>query len=313
MERVPGAGGSEAGLWWGDILVWYALGGLVLFGRRRTQAGTGDGNAAEVSQSPRYLEETPTVEVVESAIPADRIEGADADYDLEDDSPTEENLIIDADLEHGTGLDAGVDVDVAEDFSFAPTTELDLEFPAEAAQQDEAAYDAEDGLEFLGGEEVREADGPAAREDDEYDMSIMVDATRVQDDEEVTERDLQAVVVDDIDDEPADGYTVSQEVDYSIVEQDYEDELSATQALNQEIERAAAKLAEQMDDDEGAKSTARMATVTPIDATAQLPRDADTDDDTAALTDDETAEMPYSADEDDATAEMPAKTGKRNR
>ena len=40
-----------------------------------------------------------------------------------------------------------------------------------------------------------------------------------------------------------DTYTVSSEVDYDILEQDYEDALTATQALNEEIERAAAEIA----------------------------------------------------------------------
>jgi len=314
-EAADGSGtGSSAWAWWFGGGALTLLGGLFMFARRRTRPSTGDDKTAQVRQSPRYLEDTPEVEVVESPIPSDRVEGVDVEYDLEDDSPTEENLVIDADLEHGTGLDAGVDVDVAEDFSFAQTTELDLEFPADAAREDDVTHE----LEHAFGNAADEKDVPpgsrAAPDDDEYDMSVIVDATSVQDDDEVTERDLQAVVVGGIDEEEpaADSYTVSQEVDYSIIEQDYEDELSSTQALNQEIERAAANLAERMDDDDGAKSTNRMATVTPIDGTALLPRDAENDDDTAALADDETAEMPRSADEDDATAEMPSKRGKGN-
>ena len=54
-----------------------------------------------------------------------------AEYDIDDDSPTQENLTLDADLEIGTGLQAGVEVDDAQDFGFAATTNLDIELPFE--------------------------------------------------------------------------------------------------------------------------------------------------------------------------------------
>ena len=69
-------------------------------------------------------------------------------------------------------------------------------------------------------------------------------------------------------------YTLNKDVDYQILEQDYEDELTATQALNKEIEEAARTLVERMDD---------------VDASG-----------------DETVEMPASADPE-ITAELTAK------
>ena len=109
-------------------------------------------------------------------------------------------------------------------------------------------------------------------EDDDYDMSVIMDATKIPHPDDVTERDLEAVQMDSDDDTLiANEYTVSQEVDYKILEQDYEDELTATQVLNLEIAKAAAELTEKLDEDQG-DATAEMplATVTELDVTAQL-------------------------------------------
>jgi hypothetical protein len=136
--------------------------------------------------------------------------------------------------------------------------------------------------------------------------------------DEVTERDLKAVEVKS-DDETgvSESYTINEDVGYDILEQDYEDELTATQALNLEIERAAAELNSKTEEVE-ADVTAEMplATVTEIDATAELraAKDGETDpSDTAALTinmsaDDKTAEL--SVANDDETAEMEISGGK---
>jgi hypothetical protein len=162
-------------------------------------------------------------------------------------------------------------------------------------------------------------------EDDDYDMSVIVDATKMPQHEEVTERDLKAVEVESGNQTLiADNYTVSREVDYDILEQDYEDELTATQALNQEIERAAAEIAAEFGDSDDDKTSALPASsVVENDATAELPAREDTEktaefeaaydpSDTNALTvnmshEDKTAEMAVANDED--TAEMEIESG----
>jgi hypothetical protein len=141
--------------------------------------------------------------------------------------------------------------------------------------------------------------------------------------EDVTERDLMAVPVDTGDDTiETDSYTISKEVDYNILEQDYEDEMTATQALNLEIERAASELAERLEADSIADETAALplATVTELDVTAQLPlggRLAAVDSDETAANeaitvnmsaDDKTAEMLRAGNDD--TVEMEAEGGK---
>ena len=159
-------------------------------------------------------------------------------------------------------------------------------------------------------------------EADDYDMSVIMDATKVPLPEDITERDLEAVALPS-DDEAliTDDYTVSQDVDYKILEQDYEDEMTATQALNAEIARAAEELASRMVDDADVDSTGiSMASVHELDVTAQL--QSGNDDEVGDLDDtgineqtigleaeDKTVEM--DAREKDETAEMPVKERRR--
>ena len=102
-------------------------------------------------------------------------------------------------------------------------------------------------------------------------------------------------------------YTISKEVDYDILEQDYEDEMTTTQALNMEIEKAAAEIAKQMDNREDASDiTGEMplATVTPIDVTANSPSHDDDemiDTDATGVNEEITRRMFP----DDKTVEMP--------
>jgi hypothetical protein len=167
------------------------------------------------------------------------------DYDISDDAPTEENLALDADLAIGTGFGEATGMDVAEDLGFAETSELDIELPfelnPEVGNETDIIPPIQQAMESILESEI-------LPEDDDYDMSVVMDATKMPHPEEVTERDLMAVPVG-TDDETliSDNYTISKEVDYDILEQDYEDEMAATQALNEEIARAAAELAKDRD------------------------------------------------------------------
>lgn len=309
---------NESTSWFMWLLGGIALvGGLVLFARRmRRRDDFAPLAPAVAAPAERRLAQTSEIEVDEI--------GVEENYDLDDDSPTEENLALDADLEIGTGLDEGVDVDVAQDFGFAQTTDLDLELPFEpVASADETSTDILPPMRNV--ESILESEVlPEGRAtDDEYDMSVIVDATKMPQHDDVTERDLKAVPVDD--------FTINRENDFDILEKDYEDELTATQALNQEIERAAASLAEDLNASTDDEVTTEMplATVTEIDKTAELPAgdeeptveeettaefEASYDpNDTNAVTvnmtgEDKTAEMPVA--NDDETAEMEISGGK---
>ena len=271
--------------------------GLVTFGRR--DRGTPAPVVAPAHPSRRRTDGDNSTEELAAV--------ADLDFDLADDAPTAENLVLDADLEIGTGLEKGTDMDVAQDFGFAVTTHLDLELPAESADVDDTPET--DVIAPVGIGESSILQSEILPDDDDYDMSVIVDATKMPSSEEVTERDLKAVVVDGGDETLISGdYTVSKEVDYDILEQDYEDEMTATQALNMEIEKAAAEISERMEEEENASdltSEMPLATVTPIDVTANLPaRESEeiADGDDTGVNEEITQEMIA----DDKTIEMPA-------
>jgi hypothetical protein len=174
------------------------------------------------------------------------------DFDLSDDSPTEENLALDADLIEGTGLEDSDDADVHRDFGFAATMDLDLELTEAAAAEDPAPETdiippperPEEDL-IVSSEVLPEDDA------DDYDISMVVDATKMPDPAEVTERDLRAVPLDDTGQTLInDDYTIVDEIGQGILEKDYEDEMSATQLLHAEIEKAASELAETIGEDD---------------------------------------------------------------
>ncbi|HLU05977.1 MAG TPA: hypothetical protein VKZ91_05420 [Woeseiaceae bacterium] len=159
---------------------------------------------------------------------------------------------LDADLEDGSGFQYGGDIDVAQDFGFSENSgefrnRLDMDLTA-----------ADGGTDIIPTRRVEEAtilvsETPPQHEDSgEYDVSMIVDATKqMVEDEDDTTKDLRAVEVDaEEDDTVSDEYTLDKDVDYKILEQDYEDEMTATQALNAEIARAARALSKQFGKDE---------------------------------------------------------------
>ena len=248
-------------------LLWLAGGGIViiigmlLFGRRFRDKFSSAPIAPAAPQRRQTDSDTQKIEAI-----------GDVDMDIVDNSATAENLALDADLIVGTGLQEGSEVDVAQDFGFAATTDLDLELPEEMSSGFESPET--DIIPPLRIDEasILESEVLPAEEDD-YDMSVMIDATKMPHPDDVTERDLEAIQVDTDDETLITGdYTVSQEVDYKILEQDYEDEMTATQALNAEIQKAAEDLAVGMDDSAGDATTEmQLATVHELDVTAQMP------------------------------------------
>ena len=255
-----------------SLLAWLLGGALLVIG----------GIALFARRSSKDSDPAPFEAAASGAVPAvddtlEPFDDYDIDYDIDDDSPTAENLALDADLVLGTGFDQGVEMDVAEaDFGFAATTNLDIELPFEpeapASGDTDIIPPAHMNVESILESEV-------LPEDDDYDMSVIMDATKMPQPEEVTERDLKAVEVGSGGETLiTDNYTVSREVDYNILEQDYEDELTATQALNLEIERAAAEFEASYDPNDTNAVTVNMSHE---DKTAELP----------VANDDETAEM----------------------
>ncbi len=291
-------------------LIWLAgaglalLGGLLLFGRRSREteyAPPAEPAPAHPMRRRTDLDPTDTEE-----IPI--VIAEDDDYDLDDDSPTAENLALDADLVIGTGLSDGVDVDVAEDFAFASTSPLDLELADEMSSN--TGTHSTDIIPPIAApdESIVVSEVFPDEDDDEFDMSVVVDATKVPRPEDTTEKDLKAVVVDDLESETliGDNYTLSQEADYSILEQDYEDEMTATQKLNAEIAKAAEELAERMEQDDTTEEMP-LATVTELDVTAQLPAKNDEISDLDETSENE--EITVNIEAEDKTVEIVAGDG----
>jgi hypothetical protein len=188
---------------------------------------------------------------------------ADVDFEFED-TISAEAISLDADLDAGTGLESGAQVDVAEDFGFSASGQvehdLDLELTESAAAEPEAS--PTDIIPPNHREEdpsILDAEDPPV-DDDEYDMSMIVDATKQPLDQfDATARDLQAVQIDQDDPSSDSGDdTMIDAVDIQALEQDYQEEFTATLAANTEIERVAMELASGMDKDESIDVTNEM-------------------------------------------------------
>ena len=201
----------------------------------------------------------PPATAVDDAPAAQSPAAPDVDFDIGTQPATSHAVALDADLSQGTGLKAASELEVAQDFGFSTAHELganiDLLIPAGGTADD----DASPTTDILPTRRVEEHTilerEILPTDDDDYDLSMIVDATKQKfEDSDVTAKDLVAVEVpnesiDDSDEE----YTLSKEIDYKVLEhgvlqQDHEDELKATQALNAEIVKAATELAGRLDD-----------------------------------------------------------------
>jgi len=278
-------------------LLWFVGGGialiagLLLFGRFGNRFGSTPISAAAVA--PRRRQSDGDTERVETI--------AEPDFAFPDEAPLPGEFELDADLIVGTGLQEGTDVDIAQDFAFAATTAIDFDLPEEMSSNNTANQTDIIPPVRIDTDSILEKE--VLPEDDDYDMSVIMDATKMPHPDDITERDLEAIQMDMDDDTLiTNEYTVSQEVDYKILEQDYEDEMTATQALNLEIAKASADLSANLDEDRG-DATAEMplATVTELDVTAQLPAQ---NDDISDL-DDTGINPTVSMDATDNTVEMP--------
>lgn len=242
--------------------------GLLLFGRtlrqRLSSTPVGAGLASEHGRR-------------RSDISDRRERAADVDFEFGDAIDESSDVSLDADLGLGTGFRDNADIDVNQDFGFSASEEdsgnFDFEIPAGAADEPE-----EPSTDIIPPNRriddamcVVESEIPSS-DDDEYDLSMIVDATRQPIvDTHLTAKDLKAVPIDSADDSvDVEEYTLSRDVDYKILEQDYQEEFTTTQALNAEIARAAAELADSMGRNDMSDDTAEMPTRAQDDNTAEI-------------------------------------------
>ena len=276
VQATPADSSSTNWLAWLGGAGLVLIAGMLYLGRRtrRRFASSPIGVVVAPPQRRRSDDDTQTLEAISETIDSESYDDpAEDSYDESIDDPTEENLVLDADLIIGTGLQTGRDVDVAQDFGFAATTALDMELPENMPSSTGESLDTHIippiNIEL---QSILESEVLPDDEDD-YDMSVIVDATKMPNPDDVTHRDLAAVPVETSDDTLIPGnYTISHDGDYKILEQDYEDEFTATQLLNNEVARAAAALTEHMD---SKKAEAPLASVTALDATIKASIDGE--------------------------------------
>jgi hypothetical protein len=271
-------GGGTSGAW--TWLLWLGgagvalILGLLMFGRQlRERFGSVAVGAAAMPS--RRLDDRP----------AARPSMADIDFNFDADTLTSRAISLDADLDAGTGLQDSAEMDVAQDFGYAATatdSHVDLELTEHAAKEEESP--STDVIPPHAFEDSTVLDSeilPTDDDDDEdYSVSMNVDATKhILEGNTSTTRDLQAVLVDtDVvgaGDETIE-YTLNRDVDYDILEQDYEEELTATQALNKEIEEAARALVEHMEDYKSGGDTREMPASQDPEITAELTANLET-------------------------------------
>lgn len=240
-------------LWLGGTGVALIL-GLLLFGRSlKERFGLLGGGASVVPG--RRQDDDPTVQTKIAT---------EVDYDFED-TINAEAISLDADLEVGTGFNTSGQIIVAEEFGFTANERnedtLDLEITEEAAREPEVSptdiippNHREEMSSILEKEEIPVSD------DEDYDMSMIVDATKQSLDEfDATAKDLRAVQVSNVDSKKDDQeYTINSAADFQTLEQDYQEEFTATQAANAEIERVAMELANRMAEEEAGDATHEM-------------------------------------------------------
>ena len=246
------AGSSWNGLIWAAVALISAFGAYLMFWPKLRERFVSR-PIGEDERLPPRAEHVAPISVPESEMTVQEIMPSydNVDFDLSGDSPTEENFALDADLVDGTGLGDAADVDVNRDFGFAATMDLDIELPDTASMQDSASEtdiipppERPDDL-------VVSSEVLPTEETDEYDISVIVDATKVPDPAEVTERDLMAVPIDDTGQSRiSDDYSIVDEDSQDILEQDYEDELSGSQLPHAEVRKAATELAETIGEDD---------------------------------------------------------------
>ncbi|MEQ8204645.1 MAG: hypothetical protein RIA65_00600 [Woeseia sp.] len=298
-------------------LVWLGVAGvgmflgLLLFGRRLRE---------RFGHKPD-MDETQINESLLNRRSADRgEETVNDELGLTDATPRSADYQLDADLSDGKGFDSNDDIDVALDYNFATSgnysNELDLTVGESEGDSDELPTDvmekqdsSADTMEFSG---------------TGYDMSMVVDVSKQKFESSATTRDLQAIQVESVNASQisAGPLDLTTEFDHRILEQDYEDEMTATQILNNEIEQAARELQARLSEFKEDPNSVSMAEDLEgtAEITAEMPARRPADNDSPATSgelsadDSMTALLPSNGDDDfDLEIDMDMDTAVHNR
>ena len=259
-EPIPLADADEANpaqswlVWLGGsgIAIFLAL---LLFGRRLREL-FGAAPSAEIGDD---MAETQINAATHNRRSSDRGEPA-ADPDIDLGVPTTADP-----------LDTGDDMDVALDYSFESSGEYrdELDFVVGESDGDDAG-ERTPPTRIMPPREAQldEATG-------NYDMSMVLDVTKEDFGGDRKPRDLQAIEVEPLDSLPrkSPALDLTTEFDYAILEQDYEEELTATQALNREIEEAARELQKNLGEIDEADDPSQVSMAEDLDGTAEVRAD----------------------------------------
>ena len=253
-------------------------------------------------------------------------------YDIEDNAPTAENPELDADLVIGTGLNFDNDAGATEDVDFPSPTVVDFELPAASDAASAAVEQPMRSASMSTSDMILESEILPDRDDDpdadDVDVSVILDATKMPQPDDKTQPNPEAIEQDEMPEstveQPRDIVT---DIDLTILEQDYEDEFSATQVLQLELTQAAQKLVQDMDLDmsDAAEismdedATAEMSLASLSDDDVKHGLDAGNDSDAVALEEltlgmfgeEETVEIPKV--DEDKTRKMPRRDVKMNK
>ncbi|MGH8195421.1 MAG: type IV pilus assembly protein FimV [Woeseiaceae bacterium] len=309
-----GAGGTGASwswlLWLGGSGIALIL-GLLLFGRTLRNRFSRDPAplSGEQGDGRRASDD-------EGAVARADEDLAEVDFRFDGPVPDARMIALDADLDAGTGFQDGGDIDVAQDFGFSASGDLpeglDIEFGDEpmAWRNEESPTVITAKRRATDGIVVSESPRGGTEELSQYDLSMIVDATRQPlAESDATTKDLKAIELDAEELEPidAESLTLNGDGDFSILEQDYEDELTATQAFNAELAAAAQNLSRERHAGADDSAEPELPTVESValdmDLTAALPQSGN---DTTAI--ERTVEVPGDLDDTGVNEEITTRT-----
>jgi hypothetical protein len=278
---------------WALVVIFAAVSAYLAFGARlrrlyasRSIGAAVKGHAAEpVSNGAAAI----TVPETETWIEDIQRASGTVDFDLSDDSPTEENLALDADLLSGAGFEVVSDAVHHEDFGFVAQASIESEPEDKPAFMEFTDTDVIAPPERANVEVILESE--VLPDDDEYDISMIVDATKMPNPADVTERDLKAVPVDEDNDRMLISaiYEISNGPDFGLPERDCDDPLTATQALNAEIDKATAALAHDPNEADDASGETTVQARPAIVNDQDLPLEVSDSDDKVEINIDDTA------------------------
>ncbi len=292
-DATPEASTSSWLLWLGGAGIAVIL-GLLLFGRSLRERFGPAPSAQETELPMRSAWQVPETDGI---VVDERV-----DWGLNDEQ-TVETAALDADLVMGTGLDEATDSTLGAEIGFPVPTEVDIELPLESdssidlLESDAVAAEVSGEFGTVDESDVVTIEQPVLASRDEP-------AADLDEDEELDTHSIEVATIEETS-LPLDS-PVDPSIAFEILEKDYEDELSATMALNAELTQAAEQLAaaagpdsddhDDVSDNEEATAAMSLASVTELEFEGSVDGDAANDELELAL-DEPTVEMP-SADVD---------------